>query len=206
MLGLSPASEETVYAPTEDDEVTTSVRYADQQLAAIHASLLGLTEEQARSTPCRSALSPAGLVKHVTRVMRQTVVTLTRGPDLAAELDLAAHEASFVLADDETAAGVLEQFEAARPDYLAAIAATDPDARTLTPPAPWDGIDDERPVRRRYQLVHQIEELARHAGHADILREQIDGVSVPALVLTEEGAPPNDFFAPYVPAPGTLGA
>jgi hypothetical protein len=52
--------------------------------------------------------------------------------------------------------------------------------------------------------VHVVEELARHAGHADIIREQIDGMSVPALVLTLAGAPANDFFTPYEPAPGTL--
>jgi hypothetical protein len=194
-----------VYAPAEDDEITTLVRYADQQLAAIRASLLGLTEEQARSTPCRSALSPAGIVKHVTRGLTLTVETLTSGPDAGAELDLAAHEASFVLVPDETAAGVRDRFDAVRPAYLVALAAVDPDGRTLAPPAPWDGIDDERPIRRRFLLVHQVEELARHAGHADIVREQIDGVAVPALVMTEEGAPSNDFFTPYVPAAGSIG-
>ena len=206
LVAETGASEETVYAPAEDDEVTTLARYADQQLAAIRACLLGLTEQQARSTPCRSALSPGGIVKHVTRVMSQTVATLTTGPDVAAELDFAAHQASFALGEGETAAGVLEEFDAVRPSYLAAFAGTDPAARTLAPPAPWDGIDDERPVRRRFQLVHQIEELARHAGHADIIREQIDGMAVPALVMTEEGAAANDFFTPYAPAPGTLGA
>jgi hypothetical protein len=195
-----------VYAPAEDDEATTIVRYADQQLAALHACLLGLTEEQARSTPCRSALSPAGIVKHVTRVMSRTVETLTRGPDGTAELDYAAHEASFVLTDDETAAVVLAQFEAVRPAYLAALGATDPDGRTHAPPAPWDGIDDERPVRHRFLLLHQVEELARHAGHADIVREQVDGLALPALVMTEEGRPANAFFEPYLPAPGTIGA
>jgi hypothetical protein len=195
-----------VYAPAEDDEATTLVRYADSQLAAIRASVLGLTEEQARSTPCRSALSPGGLVKHVTRVMSQTTGTLAGSADVFAELDLAAHAASFVLGPDEITADVLARFDAVRPAYLAALAQTDPDARAYAPPAPWDGIDDERPVRRRFQLVHQVVELARHAGHADIIREQIDGVAVPALEMTEGGAAPNEFFAPYVPAPGTIGA
>jgi hypothetical protein len=53
--------------------------------------------------------------------------------------------------------------------------------------------------------VHQIEEMARHAGHADIIREQVDGVSVPQIVISQAGAPANDFFQPYVPAPGTIG-
>ncbi len=57
----------------------------------------------------------------------------------------------------------------------------------------------------RYFLVHQIEEFARHAGHADIIREQIDGVAVPAIVLSESSIQVSDFFQPYVAAPGTLG-
>ena len=54
--------------------------------------------------------------------------------------------------------------------------------------------------------MHQIEEMARHAGHADIIREQLDGVSIPAIVLTADGLERSDFFEPYVAAPGTIGA
>jgi hypothetical protein len=74
----------------------------------------------------------------------------------------------------------------------------------MAPPAPWHGIFDARPIHARYYLVHLVEECARHAGHADIIREQIDGVAVPTLVLTLAGAGANDFFQPYQPAPGTL--
>jgi hypothetical protein len=54
--------------------------------------------------------------------------------------------------------------------------------------------------------VHQIEEMARHAGHADILREQIDGVACPPSCSPRPGAAANDFFQPYVPSCGTIGA
>ena len=74
----------------------------------------------------------------------------------------------------------------------------------MAPPAPWHGIFDARPIHVRYYLVHLVEEFARHAGHADIIREQIDGVAVPTLVLTLAGAGVNDFFQPYQPDPGTL--
>ena len=83
---------------------------------------------------------------------------------------------------------------------------TDPAATIDEPPAPWYGIYDVRPAHARYYLVHQVEEMARHAGHADILREQIDGMAVPAIVLSAAGAPAGDFFEPYVAAAGTLGA
>ena len=194
-----------MYAPAPDDEATTAARYVDQQLGAIRASLLGLTEEQARATPCRSALSLGGIVKHVAYGMHGWVTTLTSDPTSPRPLDpaaFAAHAASFALTEDETAAGVLADFDAVRRELLEALAATDPEQETVEPPAPWSGVHEQRPARRRYLLV---QELARHAGHADILREQLDGELVPALVMTEEGAPTNDFFAPYVPAPGTLG-
>jgi hypothetical protein len=198
-----------MYAPSRDDEITTIEQYVSDQLDAIRASAIGLTEEQARMRPCRSALSIGGLVKHATYVMRGTIERLTGRSDPNRALDGAAfeaHESSFVLTDDETAAGTLAEFDAVRVEYLAAIAATDPATATVAPPAPWYGIYDSRPAFARYGLVHQIEELARHAGHADILREQIDGMAVPAIMLSESGAPANDFFQPYVAAPGTLGA
>ena len=188
-----------MYAPAIDDEVTGLANYLEQQLDAIRASAIGLTDEEMRMRPCRSALSIGGIVKHATYVMRGATTRLTG--DLAAPpaLDgsaIAAHEASFALTDDETGAGVV----------AAAFIATDPDLATVVPPAPWFGIYDNRPANARYSLVHQIEEMARHAGHADIIREQIDGVAVPAIMLTEAGMPANDFFQPYLPAPGTVGS
>ncbi len=197
-----------MYEPARDDEITGLVRYLDQQLDAIRAAAIGLTDEQAREQPCRSALSIGGLIKHAIHGMRGATERLTGRVVDRAEIDdaaFAAYAASFALTDDETAAGAIREFDAARTEYLAAVAATDPASPTTEPPAPWHGIDDARPALARYFLVHQIEEFARHAGHADILREQIDGVAVPAIVLSESGFPATEFFQPYVASPGTLG-
>ncbi|HMK10334.1 MAG TPA: DinB family protein [Acidimicrobiales bacterium] len=198
-----------MYAPACDDERTTYVKYVNEQLDAIRASAIGLTDEQARMRPCRSALSIAGLIKHATYVMRGTTERLAGEVDLEQSPGperFAVYEASFTLADGETAADALAAFDVARVEYVAAIGASDPAAQTTQPPAPWYGIFDARPSFLRYTLGHQVEELARHAGHADIIREQIDGVAVPQIVLSEAGAPANDFFQPYVAAPGTIGA
>ena len=196
-----------MYAPGRHSEIEGIVGDVQQQLDAIRASAIGLTEAQARARPCRSALSIGGLLKHATYCMRGVVDRLGDGPGRVLDEDAyAAHEASFSLADGETAAGALADFDAARADYIAALAGTDPSEETVEDPAPWFGIFDQRPARRRYQLVHQIEELARHAGHADIIREQLDGVAVPSIVLTHDGVSASDFFEPYVPAPGTIGA
>jgi hypothetical protein len=112
--------------------------------------------------------------------------------------------ASFGLGDDETTAGVLADFDDVRPRYLAALADTDPGAERLAPATPWNGITEPQPIRARYYIAHQVEEMARHAGHADILREQVDGMSVPALVMTRAGVAANPFFQPYQPEPGTV--
>lgn len=198
-----------MYTPAQDDEITGLVRYLDQQLDALRAAAIGLTEEQARLQPCRSALSIGGLIKHVTYGMRGAVERLTGAGGRTVELDadaFAAYEGSFVVGDDETVTGLVAELDAVRTAYLEAVAGTDPAADTVEPPMPWYGIFDARPANGRFYLVHQIEELARHAGHADILREQIDGMAVPAIVLSAAGAPANDFFQPYVAAPGTIRA
>ena len=195
-----------MYAPAQDDEITGLVRYLDQQLAAIRASAYGLTEQQARETPCRSALSIGGIIKHTAHGMRGAVERLTTEvtEQPVDEAALAAFMDSFTVRDDETVAATIAEFDHARAELLATMATTDPARETVAPPAPWHGIAVARPIRARYHLVHMIEEWARHAGHADIVREQIDGVAVPALVMTLEGMSANDFFRPYRPATGTL--
>lgn len=195
-----------MYAPAQHDETTGLVNYIDQQLGAIRAAAYGLTEEQARQTPCRSALSVGGIVKHIAYVMSGALdrlrTTVTEQP-----LDEAAYArfmGSFVVADDTSVADTIKEFDALREELLAEVAATDPAADTMAPPAPWQGIFDARPIHARFHLVHLVEECARHAGHIDIIREQIDGMAVPALELSLAGAPANDFFTPFEPEPGTL--
>ena len=198
-----------MYEPTATDEIDGLANYLDQQLAALRASAIGLTEEQMRMRPCRSALSIGGLLKHATYGMEGATRRLRSPGDAPAEIDGAAFDAymgSFALTDDETGQRALDAFDQARTEYIAAVRGRDPAAATMEPPSPWFGIFDARPANARYYLVHQVEEMARHAGHADIIREEIDGMSVPAIQLSLEGMAANDYFEPYVPAPGTIGA
>src|SRR5690606_38291646 len=165
-------------------------------------------EEQARETPCRSTLSVAGILKHIVYGLRGALrdVSGETGPTTYDEDAFVAYAQSFVLGEDETTAGVLAELDEIRPLYRAALAAADPDAPFVEPAAPWMGITEPQTTTLRYAIQHQIEELARHAGHIDIIREQIDGLSVQALVLTRAGTPANPFFEPYVPAAGTIDA
>src|SRR4051794_20751883 len=121
----------SMYAPTPHDEIEGIVSYVEQQLDAIRAAAIGLTEEQARLRPCRSALSIGGLIKHVTYGMRGVTERLSSEGQPRSGIDddsFAAYQGSFALVDGETATAALAAFDAIRPEYVAALAAADPSA------------------------------------------------------------------------------
>ena len=183
-----------MFAPGTHTEAEVFAGFIAMQLDAVRTAAHGLTDEQARRRPCRSALSVGGVVKHVTWVMRQ------RGQDrVMDEAGFAAFTDSFVLREDETLAGALAAFDEVREAYLADVRATDPGAPMTEPAAPWDGRYEPTPSVQRYALVHHVEEFARHAGHADIIREPLDGAGSGPLLLALEGRPGNAFMQPWTP-------
>ena len=136
----------------------------------------GLTDDQARLTPTASALSLGGLIKHVTLTEQQWAEFILTGPDALAmsEERMAAHADSFVLRDDETLDEVVKRYEEVAgitDDLVRSVA--DLDELHPLPEAPWFPKGAQRSVRRVF--LHIIAETAQHAGHADILRESIDG-------------------------------
>lgn len=167
------------------------------ELAAARSALIktthGLTDEQASAHPTVSALCLGGLVKHVSAMEEQWLRFVVEGPsamphDLpdgvtwadimtgtASEYPgwLAEHQNGFVLLPGETLAGILAHYEqvAARSEEI--IAAADLSATQPLPEAPWFEPGAVYSVRR--VLMHVVAETAQHAGHADILRETLDG-------------------------------
>ena len=73
----------------------------------------------------------------------------------------------------------------------------DPGADALQAPAPWFGQFEPTPVTKRMLVLHLIEEFARHAGHADVVREQLDGALAGQLTMAVNGIPGNDFIQPW---------
>ena len=188
-----------MFGPGKHSEHEVLVGFIDQQLDSIRASAYGLTEEQARLTPCRSVLSVGGLVKHATWVLTQRPVRGTEAEPKMDESGFAEFMGSFTLSEDESLADALTAFDAAREIYLANIRAADPAADMMNPPAPWDGVYTPTPSVERFELAHHIEEFARHAGHADIVREQIDGADAASLLMAVEGREGNQFVQPWTP-------
>ena len=140
----------------------------------------GLDEEQARLTPTVSALSVGGLVKHVTAVEEGWLNFIERGaPEPSgAELDInneaayTAYTDGFRLLPDETLAGALAAYEAVAARAVTLARTVDLDVAHPLPDAPWFAKES---WSNRRVLVHLIAETAQHAGHADIIRETIDG-------------------------------
>ncbi|MGX7674226.1 DinB family protein [Plantactinospora sp. DSM 117369] len=138
----------------------------------------GLSDEQAATRSTASELCVGGLIKHVTAMERQWARFIVEGTSAMPAGDdpaaYEAHAAGFRMEPGETLAGLLEEYEdvARRTDELVRTL-PDLDAGHELPPAPWFQPGTRWSARR--VLQHIVAETAQHAGHADIIRETIDG-------------------------------
>lgn len=193
-----------MFHPGVHSENETITGYIDAQLAALRNAAHGLTDEQARETPCRSTLSIGGLIKHATFVISGHVPALAPpvearpSPEQWAQM-AATFEDSFALREDESLEGALRAFDTTRKALIEHLETLDPGDDVMAPPAPWYGREDSVPAKARWELTHLIEELARHAGHADIIREEIDGAKAGPLHLAVAGLRGNQFMQPWRP-------
>ncbi len=137
----------------------------------------GLTDDQARLTPTTSELCLGGIIKHVALVEEGWVRFMEEGPHAQGPPDEAAYEAhaaGFRMADEETLADLVARYEAvAQLTDAAIVALPSLDASHPLPEAPWFEPGAHWSARRA--LIHIVAETAQHAGHADIIRETIDG-------------------------------
>ena len=190
-----------MFRPGIHTESETLAGYLEDQLEALRTAAHGLTEEQARATPTRSALSIGGLLTHAVYVMggRARRAASLDGPTPEG---FAEFTGSFAMGPEETLESTLATFDRAVETYLAQARGIEPDGDSMEPVAPWDGVLEPIPIKERHYLVHHVEELARHAGHADIIREQLDGATAAELRAAVLDLPPNDFVKPWQPPAG----
>jgi hypothetical protein len=170
-----------------------------QQRQALRHAAYGLTEEQVRLAPSASALSVGGLVKHVAVTERQWIQghVLGRTERTGSQDEYAR---GFVLADGETLEDVFALQAAVAAETEAAVAEIDDLDHPVPVPrnAPWFPADVEA-WSLRWVLLHLIQESARHAGHADIVRESVDGATQYELLAAAEGWPATDWLTPWTP-------
>ncbi len=136
-----------------------------------------LTDEQAARRTTVSELCLGGLIKHVALTEQRWASFIVNGPSAMGPWDEAGMKTwtdAFRMLPGETLAGLLAEYEkvARSTDELVATL-PDLDAAHPLPEAPWF----ERGARwsARRTLLHIIAETAQHAGHADIIRESLDG-------------------------------
>ncbi|MEU8703794.1 DinB family protein [Streptomyces sp. NPDC048565] len=139
-----------------------------------------LTDEQAALRPTASDLCLGGLVKHLTSGERSWAAFIVDGPSAMGdftemtEADLARRVDEYRMFPGETLEGLLADYaEAARRTDELVTTLPDLDATQPLPKAPWFEGDVRWSARR--VLMHIMTETAQHAGHADIIRESIDG-------------------------------
>ncbi|HZG05709.1 MAG TPA: DinB family protein [Streptomyces sp.] len=174
------------------DERGALLAYLEAQRGGIRRALHGLTEEQARSRPSASALSLAGVLKHVAVGERDWLRTM-RGEPFDFRERMKVWEDSFVPGEDETVESLLALYEqVARETEETVRALPSLDDTFTTPKVPWD---EGGPRSWRWGLLHLIEEAARHAGHADVIRESIDGKGAFDLVFETGALPAPDWSA-----------
>jgi len=147
------------------DERTQIEQFLDTNRAELVEALDGLTEEQARRRLVPSLTTPLGLVKHVTwaeQVWFHVGLAGRTRDELGIPYE---NDPSWELSDEDTVASVIAAYErvCAEAREIASTYALD------------DLVQHNRrgPLTLRWLYLHMIEEVARHAGHADILREQI---------------------------------
>lgn len=183
---MTEADITTALTLDETGERADLLETLQQARAFLRFTVRDLTDDQARLTPTASELSLGGLIKHVASTEEGWARFVTEGPealggDMEADVDyssmppevLEQFANGFKLTSDETLAGVLEYYAdvAARTDEL--IRTVDLDNTFPLPRAPWFAEGATRSARRTF--THIAAETFQHAGHADIIRETIDG-------------------------------
>jgi uncharacterized damage-inducible protein DinB len=159
--------------PLNADERTTLEGWLDFHRATLAMKCDGLDEAQAAepSVP-PSGFTLTGLVQHLAEVERNWFRRVLAGeharPIYDPEADPNGPDGGFELAENATLSAALDTWRAeiARARDLCA-------ARALTDTGRFLGQD----VSLRWIYVHLIEEYARHNGHADLIRERIDGAT-----------------------------
>lgn len=189
--------------PPIADERAGLKEYVAAQQYAFKAIAFGLTDEQARSAPSVSSLSIGGLIKHVTNCQKGWMERVAAAPELTEsdkrpmEEQAGDYGDEFVMRDDETLAQLLAAFDAQNAETIRLIETSDLGAAVPVPPGvPWFP-KDLQAWSVRWVIFHIIEELARHAGQGDIIRESIDGATLYELLAGLEDWEPTPWLTPW---------
>ena len=167
-------SEQRGYPPTDADERTTLVAYLDWHRDTLRIKTAGLDAAQLDTPHPPSGMTLGGLLKHLAYVenwwFRSVMAGYADEPWASVDWD-ADEDWDWHSAKDDTPAQLRDLFEAEVARSDAVLASYDSlDALAVRTNHRTGG-----PYHLRWILVHMLEEYARHNGHADLIREAVDG-------------------------------
>lgn len=190
-----------VNVPPVANEREGLLAFLAEQRRVLRIAAHDLTDEQARLVPSASSLSIGGLIKHVAHTEQGWMDTVLARDKRGTEAERqAAYLANFRLASDETLDDVLAFYGQVAHETGEIVAGIADLGQPVPVPrgVPWYPPDlDAWSVR--WVLLHLIQETARHAGHADIVREHIDGATAFPLMAAAENWPETPWLKPWRP-------
>lgn len=173
-MTIDPYTDPRTEPLPRSDERTTLTDFLNWHRQTLELKCAGLSPEQlARRAVEPSAISLLGLVRHMADVEHYWFRELLAGQDVPPRFHSAADPDGDFEGAQGTAGAVEEAWRAWREavDFSDAFVESAPDLDVT-------GNDRRRgTISLRWVMVHMIEEYARHNGHADFLRERIDGAT-----------------------------
>jgi hypothetical protein len=145
----------------------------DKHRGFLRQTLDGMSDDQIRITSTVSQLCLGSVVKHVTATETTWRKFIVRGAAAFEEMSPDAYEAEWRVEAGDSVESLLAAYAEAAKETDALVATVDLDSEHALPVAPWFEPGASWSARRA--LLHIVAEGAQHAGHADIIREAIDG-------------------------------
>jgi predicted enzyme related to lactoylglutathione lyase len=184
---------------TETDAIHAFLAQAQD---AFRVLVHGLTPRRASIAPSASALSLGGLVRHVTATQQGWLASAEAAPSLPTETERSDgvddYLEGFTFRETDSLVELLATYDEVCTAVLDAVRRLDLDAAVPVPDAPWFPKDVEA-WNVRWVWWHLMEELSRHAGHGDIVRETVDGATMYPLVAARDGLPDLPWMPTWKP-------
>ena len=181
------------------DERDGLLAFLEQRRYLLKLTGFGLTPDQLRATPSASELSVGGLIKHSAYTEAGWIDTVLQRPP--SYPPAYAWDQHFDVAEGETLDEIIAFYDKVAEETTRVVAEIDDLGQPvpIDKSVPWNPQDyDNWSVR--WVLLHLIEETAHHTGHADIIRQSLDGATAYPLIAAAEGWPESDFIKPWKPA------
>lgn len=201
-----------LFAATRTTEHENLIEWIEVALANARSTVHGLTSDQLRSRPVVSSEATLGwLILHIGEVAESWLGRAAAGPETpetgrSLTDAFAWAEAVNRVDPDATAEDILAEYDRRCAHALELLRTANLDAAVPVPTEmPWFPTDLPA-FNGRWAVLHALGEIYRHSGHADILREAIDGKTMYELIATDQGIDMSyigAWFAnhPEIPAP-----